>query len=142
MNFRSLSSICAIAVISVSSLLVIGCASTFLVSKDCYSAFLDSNDEKMVRMLCDTGDFRHIVDTTELSSGDRESLYEALCEKHSGEEVKKIYASFTSQQQKDLKLSFEKHGYDINYKPVEASGAARIGGLRENLRCPAQGPGF
>jgi adenylate cyclase len=77
-----------------------------------------------------------------LSENNRINLYKAFCEKRSVEEVRKIYASFTSQKQKDLKLSFEKHAYDINYKPVEATGAARIGGLRENLPCPAQGPGY
>jgi len=124
------------------SLALSGCASTFLVSKDCYSAFLDSNDEKLVRMLCDTNDFRRIVDSSMLSENNRSGLYEAFCEKRSVEEVRKIYASLTAREQDDLKLSFEKQGYDINYKPVEATGAARIGGLRENLSCPAQGPGF
>jgi len=119
-----------------------GCTTTFLVSKDCYSAFLDSIDEKLIRMLCDTGDFRKIVDSTELSGKKGESLCASVCLKHSRENITKIYASFTSQEQKDLKLSFEKHGYDINYKPVEATGTARISGLRENLPCPAQGPGY
>src|SRR5664280_2814207 len=83
-------------------------------------------------MLCHTNDFRRIVYSTEQSDNNRKSLYEAFCEKGSAEDVRKIYACFTSQEQKDLKLSFEKHGYDINYKPVESTGAARIGGLREN----------
>ena len=139
MSHRSFSQI---SVISIISIVLSGCASTFLVSRDCYSAFLDSNDEKLVRMLCDTNDFRKIVHSTELSEKNRKNLYEAFCEKRSGEEVRKIYSSFTSQEQKDLEISFEEHGYDINYKPVEATGIARMSGLRENLPCPAQGPGY
>ena len=77
-------------------------------------------------MLCDTNDFRKIVHSTELSENNRKNLYEAFCEKRSGEEVRKIYSSFTSQEQKDLEISFEKHGYDINYKPVEATDIARM----------------
>jgi len=142
MSHHSPIAVLAISIMGIVALFLCSCATTFLVSGDCYSAFLDSNDEKLIHMLCDTNDFRKIVESTELSGKKRESLYAALCEKRSREEVIKIYASFTSQEQKDLKLSFEKHGYDINYKPVEATGAARISGLRENLLCPAQGPGF
>jgi len=58
-------------------------------------------------MLCDTNDLRKIVYSTELSENNRKSLLDAFCEKRSGEEARNIYASFTSQQQKDLKLSFE-----------------------------------
>ncbi len=142
MKCNRLISIYAISGTCVIALFLSGCAATFLVSKDCYSAFLDSNDEKLVRMLCDTNDLKKIADSTELSESSRKGLYEAFCQKRSGEEVRKIYKSLTRHEQEDLKLSFEKRGYDINYKPVEASGAARMMGLRENLPCPAQGPGF
>jgi hypothetical protein len=128
--------------IVLSAFMLSGCAATFLVSKDCYSAFLDGDDAELTRMLCDTNDFRDILDTSILSKEHKKGLYEALCVKRSGREVRRIYGSLDAHEKEYLKLSFEKHGYDINYKPVEASGIARIGGLRENLQCPAEGPGY
>ena len=137
---RTRSFIYVVFLINLSAFILSGCAATFLVSKDCYSAFLDGDDAKLTRMLCDSNDFRKILDRSVLLKEHKEGFYDAVCMKRSGTEVRRIYSSLDSREQADLKLSFEKHGYDINYKPVEASRIARIGGLRENLQCPAEGP--
>ncbi len=122
-----------------SSLGLSGCASTFLVTKDCYSAFLDSDEKRLYSMLCETEDFGKIIAAAAIPQDKKDNFYKALCKDRSGEKVRNLYASFSEQEKDSLKLSFQTQGYDINYKPVEASGAARMSGLRENLQCPAQG---
>ena len=139
MRHRSLLAILGVIAAVTSSLGLAGCASTFLVTKDCYSAFLDSDENKLYNMLCETEDFRKIIAAAAIPQDKKDILYKALCKDRSGEKVRNLYASLTEQEKESLKLSFQTQGYDINYKPVEASGAARMSGLRENLQCPAQG---
>src|ERR1700687_1482161 len=100
-------------------LFLVGCgASTFLVSKDCNTYFLGDNEPVFDKMLCASGDFKKILDTSNLPQDVRESLYKAQCIDHSREDVKKIYASLTPEQKRDLKFNFQVHGYYVNYKPV------------------------
>jgi hypothetical protein len=96
-----------------------GCSSsTFLVSKDCYTDYLGSTVEIFNKALCASGDFKKILDDTKLPQDVKESLYQAQCLDHSQENVKKIYASLTPEQKRDLKFNFQVHGYYVNYKPV------------------------
>jgi hypothetical protein len=96
-----------------------GCSgSTFLVSKDCYTDYLGSTVEVFNKTLCASGDFKKILDDTKLPQDVKESLYQAQCVDHSQEDVKKIYASLTREQKRDLKFNFQVHGYYVNYKPV------------------------
>jgi hypothetical protein len=96
-----------------------GCSgSTFLVSKDCYTDYLGSTVEVFNKTLCASGDFKKILDDTKLPRDVKESLYQAQCVDHSHENVKKIYASLTPEQKRDLKFNFQVHGYYVNYKPV------------------------
>src|ERR1700690_495383 len=136
---RSFLAILGVIEVVTSSLGLVGCASTFLVSKDCYTSFLDGNERRLYSMLCETEDFRKIIAAAAIQQNKKDSIYKALCKERSGEKVRNIYASFSKQEKDSLKLSFQTQGYDINYRPVEASGAARMSGLRENLQCPAQG---
>ena len=136
---RSFLAILGVIAVVTSSLGLVGCASTFLVSKDCYSSFLDSDEKRLYSMLCETEDFRKIISAAAIQQDKKDSLYKALCKERSGEKVGNLYASFSEQEKDSLKLSFQTQGYDINYKPVEASGSARMSGLRENLQCSAQG---
>ena len=136
---RSFLAILGVIAAVTSSLALVGCASTFRVSKDCYSSFLDSDEKRLYSMLFETEDFRKIISGAAIQQDKKDSLYKALCKERSGEKVGNLYASFSEQEKDSLKLSFQTQGYDINYKPVEASGAARMSGLRENLQCPAQG---
>jgi hypothetical protein len=96
-----------------------GCSSsTFLVSKDCNTYFLGDTEVVFNKMLCASGDFKKILDSSNLPPDVRESLYKAQCVDHSREDVKKIYASLTPEQKRDLKFNFQVHGYYVNYKPV------------------------
>jgi hypothetical protein len=69
-------------------------------------------------MLCASGDFKKILDGSSLPQDIRDSLYKAQCVDHSRENVRKIYASLTPEQKRDLKFNFQVHGYYVNYKPV------------------------
>ena len=136
---RSFLAILGVIAAVTSSLALVGCASTFRVSKDCYSSFLDSDEKRLYSMLFENEDFRKIISGAAIQQDKKDSLYKALCKERSGEKVGNLYASFSEQEKDSLKLSFQTQGYDINYKPVEASGAARMSELRENLQCSAQG---
>jgi|GEM_PF-1333342 hypothetical protein len=136
---RSFLATLGVIVVVTSLLGLVGCASTFLVSKDCYSSFLDSDEKRLYSMLCETEDFRKIIAAAAIQPDKKDSLYKALCKERSGKKVRHLYASLSEQEKDSLKLSFQTQGYDINYKPVEASGADRMSGLRANLQCPAQG---
>lgn len=105
--------------LAVSAVLILGgCASTFLVSKDCRTYYFGSPEEGPYKMLCASGDFRKILDDSALPQEIKDSLYKAQCLDRSKESVKRIYASLTDDQKEELKFSFQKHGYYVNYKPV------------------------
>src|SRR5512136_20359 len=94
------------------------CASTFLVSKDCRTYYFGSPEDGPYKMLCASGDLKKVLDDSALPREIKDSLYKAQCLDRSKESVKKIYASLTDDQKEELKFSFQKHGYYVNYKPV------------------------
>jgi hypothetical protein len=106
-------------ILSVCAALVLGsCASTFLVSKDCMTYYFGSPEEGPYKMLCASGDLKKVLDDSTLPQEIKESLYKAQCLDRSKDSVKKIYTSLTDDQKEELKFSFQKHGYYVNYKPV------------------------
>lgn len=99
-------------------LLVGGCSSTFLISKDGKGYFFGSKSEAIYRMLCDSGDLRKILkDATKIPEPTKEAIYQSNCINRSGERVKEIYAAMTPEERKDLRNAFKLNGYDINYLP-------------------------
>ncbi len=110
----------ATVLVMCAALFLWGCSgsTTFLVSKDCNTYFLGDSEPVFDKMLCASGDFKKILDSSNLPQDIRESLYKAQCVDHSRETVKKIYASLTPEQKRDLKFNFQVHGYYVNYKPV------------------------
>ncbi len=96
--------------------LIGGCASTFIVMKDGKGYFFGSKSEGLYKMLCESGDLKSILDDTQLSRGDKDSLYKYNCDlnERSKEKITEIYASLKPEQRRDLRLAFQKHGYDIN----------------------------
>ena len=94
-----------------------GCTDTFVVTKDGKSYFFGSKREGFQKMLCDSGDLKTILADTQLPSNIKDNLYKFNCAvaEQSKEKVKTIYISMTPEQRRDLRLTFQKHGYDINY---------------------------
>ena len=109
----------AVLLLMCAAMFLWGCSSsTFLVSKDCYTDYLGSTVEVFNKTLCASGDFKKILDSSNLPQDVKESLYQAQCVDHSRETVVKISASLTPEQKRDLKFNFQVHGYYVNYKPV------------------------
>jgi hypothetical protein len=94
-----------------------GCTDTFVVTKDGKSYFFGSKREGFQKMLCDSGDLKTILADTKLPSNIKDNLYRFNCvaAEQSKEKVKEIYTSMMPEQRRDLRLTFQKHGYDINY---------------------------
>ena len=93
-----------------------GCSNTFLITKNGESYFLGTNREGLYKMLCASGDLVAILADTQLPSYTKDALYKYNCAaERSTEKVGEIYASLTPEQRRDLRLVFQKHGYDINY---------------------------
>jgi hypothetical protein len=98
------------------ALLTGACSSTFFVSKNGKGYFLGSDSRSMYVLLCKSGDFEKVLAATHLSTEMKNILYQDSCSaERSGEKVKQLYASMTSEERKDIKNAFRKNGYDINY---------------------------
>ncbi|MFA5353318.1 MAG: hypothetical protein WC291_03745 [Thermodesulfovibrionales bacterium] len=95
---------------------VAGCADTFLVSKAGKDFVFGRETENAYRMLCETGDLREILADTALPQDIKEGLYRYSCTDRSYEKVAEIYKGLAPEQRKELRLSFQGNGYDVNYK--------------------------
>ncbi len=105
-----------LAIILLAVLLSGGCSNTFLVTKDGKSYFLGTDREGMYKMLCTSGDLMAILADTQLPSTTKDNLYKYNCGAvRSKEKVGEIYASMSPEQRRELRLVFQKHGYDINH---------------------------
>ncbi len=103
--------------ILLAALLTWGCTNTFVVTKDGKSYFFGSKREGFQKMLCASGELKSILADTQLPLNIRDNLYKFNCvaAEQSKEKVGALYASMTPEQRRDLRLAFQKHGYDINY---------------------------
>lgn len=97
---------------------VVGCSSTFLVSKDGKGYFLGSRSDAIYKMLCESGDLKKLLSDTRFTQELKDDLYRYSCSvERSGDRIKKIYVAMTMEQRKELRVAFTKNGYDINYLP-------------------------
>ena len=99
-------------------LLTSGCATTFLVSKDCYTYYFGSTQEELHRILCGTGDLQKILDDSKLPQDARDSLYRFQCVDRSHDDVVRTYAALSGSQKSMLREAFIKNGYEINARPA------------------------
>ncbi len=103
-------------IIAGTALLTGACTSTFMVGKgERRGGFLGSNSKTMYEMLCASGDLVKVLEATHLSKEMKETFYQYNCSaERSGDKVKQIYASMTSEQRKDIRTAFKEKGYSIN----------------------------
>ena len=95
-------------------LLAAGCTSNFLITKDGKSYFFGSRDDAIYKMLCESGDLKMILAGTKLPENTKADLYKYNCTEPSKDKLKDMVSSMTPEQRRDLRLSFQVHGYDIN----------------------------
>ncbi len=97
--------------------IIAGCSSTFVVTKDGRGYFFGSKSEGLYKMMCESGDLLKILNDTQLPPDIKDNLYKYNCvlSERSKDKVKEIYVSLKPEQRRDLRLTFQKHGYDINY---------------------------
>lgn len=93
-------------------------SNTFVVTKDGKSYFFGSNREELYKLICESGDLQKILADTHLSKENKDNLYKYNCierSKDSKDKIRGIYAAIPPEQRRELRLSFQLHGYDINY---------------------------
>ncbi|MGE5238809.1 MAG: hypothetical protein ACM3ON_08410 [Chloroflexota bacterium] len=100
------------------ALLIAGCASTFLISKDCKTYFFGEANDTTYKMLCLSGDIARVLEGTALPPETKVAIYRSTCADRSKGEVQKIYAGLSSEQRRDFRFSFQKQGYQVNAKPI------------------------
>ncbi len=104
--------------VALGSVLLAGCARTFLISKDCTTYYLGSQEQKLHDVLCASGDFPKILNDSGLPEEASTELYEAQCTKRSREKLQSAYGGLSREQQEALRSAFRKNGYEINSKPA------------------------
>jgi hypothetical protein len=107
-RFRLITSIITLLVV------VSGCTSNFLITKDGKSYFFGSRDEAIYKMLCASGDLSAILAGTKLPDQTKADIYKYNCTAPSKDKLKETVSAMTPGQRRDLRLSFQVHGYDIN----------------------------
>ncbi|NTU43372.1 MAG: hypothetical protein HGA78_10090 [Nitrospirales bacterium] len=95
---------------------VLGCADTFIVSKAGKDFVFGREASVAYQMLCETGDMKAILVDTSLPPEAKEGLYNHICVDRSYAKVAALYKGLTKEQQRELRLSFQGHDYDVNYK--------------------------
>lgn len=95
-------------------LAIAGCTSNFLITKDGKSYFFGSKDKAIHKMLCESGDLKQILADTKLPENTKADIYKYNCTTPSRDKLKEVVAAMTAEQRRDLRLSFQVHGYDIN----------------------------
>ena len=82
-------------------------SSTFLVSKDGKAYYWGKDSKDAYKMFCETGELRKIIADTVLPDAMKEDLYQYNCGAgRSNDKARQLYASMTSAQRKELRISF------------------------------------
>ena len=98
------------------ALITSACSSMFMVGKgEKRGVFLGSNSQAAYDMLCASGDLRKVLEATHLNGEMKDTIYQYSCsEERSSDKVKRIYASLTPEQKKDIMTAFKEQGFSIN----------------------------
>lgn len=103
-----------ILLIASSALLSAACSSTFMVVKNGKGFHFGSGSTAAYKVLCESGDLKRILADTALVQQTKDDIHRFNCTDRSREKIKTVYAGLSPAERKDLRRSFQKHGYEIN----------------------------
>ncbi len=96
-------------------MITVACTPMFMVGKNGRGGLLGSSSKNMYEMLCVSGDLEKVLAATHLSKAMKVAFYQYNCSaERSRDKFKKLYASMTSEQRKDLRTAFKANGYSVN----------------------------
>jgi hypothetical protein len=94
------------------------CAPAFMIGKagsDSRGVFLGSKSKSAYDLLCTSGELEKVLAATHLGKEMKDALYNSNCaDDRSPKKLRKLYASMTRTERKDIKTAFKKYGYSIN----------------------------
>lgn len=92
------------------------CAPTFMVGKrDKMGVYLGSKSKAAYDAMCSSGELEKVLASTQFSKEMKDTFYRYNCsEEASAQSLKKLFASMTRAERKDIKNAFKKNGYSIN----------------------------
>jgi hypothetical protein len=95
--------------------MITACSTTLRVSKEGSEFTLGSGTETSYKMLCESGDLSRVLLDTTLDPELKDALTQCLCSaaRSPGKAIL-LYSSMTDEQQKDLRQSFKRSGYDLS----------------------------
>jgi len=108
----------SLLVISAFILLASACSQRFLIYKDGKAYHFAGKREGLYKMLCESGDFKRVLEySITIPSATKSELYALNCVTPAPDRVQELYVAMSVAQRKDLRESFKKEGYAINYFP-------------------------
>ena len=92
------------------------CAPMFLVGKgEGRGVFLGRDSKKVYDMMCTSGELNKVLASTHFNKEMKDAFYKYNCsEERSDKKLKKLYASMTREERKDIKNAFKVNGYSVN----------------------------
>jgi len=99
-------------------LLASSCSQRFLIYKDGKAYHFAGKREGLYKMLCESGDFKRVLENSStIPQATKKELYVHNCVTPTPDKVQELYVAMSVEQRKDLRESFKKEGYAINYFP-------------------------
>ena len=96
-------------------IIISSCGSNFMVYKKGTHFYVSSTGPELRRILCDSGDMKSIAMDSGLPEGLQKELFDGICGSNKVKErLMSTLEGMTKDQRTDLKISFQKHGYEIN----------------------------
>lgn len=95
-----------------------GCGtSRFIIYKNGKAYYFASRRKGLYRMLCDSGDFKKVLERSSIPADAKRELYRYNCVEPSADRVQAIFVALTPEQRESIRLAFVAQGYEINYFP-------------------------
>lgn len=96
--------------------LLAGCGpTTFLVSKDGYSAYFGRRNTGLSQRLCTSGDLQRILASADIAPVARDGFYRYSCtDEYSRDTLLSLYQFLSPGEKKELMRAFARFGYEVN----------------------------